>query len=212
MSNIAQRRAAARGGARSGYVDRRQEIVAAAAEVFKERGFQGTTLNHVAIALGTDRASLYYYVGSKDELFQEIVSEAVGVNLATAVAIKEGDGTAPEKVRRLITELMASYAEFYPVLYVLIQENLNHVDPDRSGWAREMKRINNDFTDVLIELIAAGQADGSFRAAAPAWLQAYGIMGMVGWTNRWFDPRRSELSAEEIGTTFADMVLDGLVT
>src|SRR4051794_26793315 len=60
-SNIARRRAAALDDARPEYVERRREIVRAAAGVFKARGFAGTTLGHVAEALGVDRASLYYY-------------------------------------------------------------------------------------------------------------------------------------------------------
>jgi AcrR family transcriptional regulator len=209
-SNIARRRATARGVRRSGYVDRRSEIVRTAAEVFKQRGYAGTTISHIAEALGTDRASLYYYVGSKEELFEEIVSEAVEVNLATAIAIRDGAGTAPEKLRRLIEQLMRSYADNYPVLYVLIQENLDHVDPKRSDWAQEMKRINREFIDVLIGIVQAGQREGTVRDSAPAWLLAYGIMGMVGWTNRWFNPGESSIDAAQIGSTFGDMVLAGI--
>ena len=209
-SNIARRRAAARDDPRSGYVERRQEIVSAAAKVFKERGFSATTLNHIAAALGADRASLYYYVGSKEELFQEIVREAVSVNVQAAVKIRDGHGQAPDKLRRLIVELLNSYERYYPVLYVLIQENLDHVSPDRGEWAQEMKRTNNDFIAVMVEILEGGQKEGTVRDAAPAWLLAYGIMGMVGWTNRWFDPNRSPIDAETIGSAFADIVLEGV--
>ncbi|WP_405051421.1 hypothetical protein [Sphingomonas sp.] len=40
---------------------------------------------------------------------------------------------------------------------------------------------------------------------------AYGILGLVGWTHRWFRPHESDVSADEIGKTYADMVLGGLV-
>jgi hypothetical protein len=33
---------------------------------------------------------------------------------------------------------------------------------------------------------------------------------MLGWSNRWFRPERSDVSAEEIGTTYAELVLGGL--
>jgi AcrR family transcriptional regulator len=211
-SNIARRRAAARDDARSGYVDRRREIVDAATKVFKERGFRGTTLSHVAEAMGADRASLYYYVSSKEELFQEIVTDAVKVNLAEATAIRDAEGTAPEKLRRIIEGLMNSYAEYYPVLYVLIQENLNHVAPERSDWADDMKRVNHEYERILIDIIQTGQDDGTFRSTAPAWLLAYGIIGMVGWTNRWFNPNESPIDAPEIGAAFADTLLLGLTT
>lgn len=209
-SAIAQRRATAQGYRRRAYVDRRQEIIGAAADVFKQRGFQGTTLSHVAEAMDTDRASLYYYFASKDELFQEVVDQAVSVNLETAIAIRDEGGSAVEKLRRLIVALMQSYADFYPVLYLVIQENLSHVAPERSQWASEVRAINNEFMDVLIEIVADGQRDGTLRATSPAWLEAYGVMGIVGWTNRWFNPADSTMSAAEIGEVFANMVLQGL--
>jgi TetR/AcrR family transcriptional regulator, cholesterol catabolism regulator len=209
-SNIGRRRDAAREGEKKHYVVRRQAIVRAAAQVFKERGLSRTTLTHIAEAMGADRASLYYYVSSKEDLFQEIVSEAVKVNLATATAIRDDDAPAPEKLRRLIEGLMVSYGEFYPVLYVLIQENLSHVSSEHGAWAEDMKRVNREYERVLIDIIEAGQADGTVRATAPAWLIAYGLIGMVGWTNRWFNPNESRVSAQEIGTAFADIVLLGL--
>jgi TetR/AcrR family transcriptional regulator, cholesterol catabolism regulator len=210
-SNIGRRRAAARAEGRAGYEERRLEVLRTAAGVFKQRGFQGTTLNHIAEALNTDRASLYYYVGSKEELFQEIVSEAMRVNVETAVQIRDAGGRAPEILRRLIEALMVSYGEYYPVLYVLIQENLNHVAPERSGWAKEMRNINQEYEQLMIGVVEAGQRDGTLRDTAPAWLIAYGIIGMVGWTNRWFNPNRAKAGAAEIGGAFADMLLDGLV-
>jgi TetR/AcrR family transcriptional regulator, cholesterol catabolism regulator len=211
VSNIARRRAAALGDARGDYLERRREIVAAASRVFKERGFRGTTLKHVAEALDIDRASLYYYVGSKDELFHEIVTEAANANLAAAAEIRDSSDPAPEKLRRIIEGLMVSYADTYPALYVLIQENLNHVAPKHSEWAAQMRQTNRDYMSVLIEVVQAGQDDGTLRTSAPAWLVAYGIMGMVGWTNRWFNPNETPLAADEIGAAFSDILLDGLV-
>jgi AcrR family transcriptional regulator len=209
-SDFARRRSAARKEPGSRYTARRREIAEAAAIEFKKRGFRGTTLSHVAEAMGVDRASLYYYVSNKEELFEELVSEVVKVNLAHAVAIRDGDGSAPEKLRGLIEGLMASYAEHFPVLYILIQENLAHVAPERSEWAESMKEINRAYEAVVIEIIEAGQADGTLTATAPPRLLAYGIIGMVGWTNRWFNPQRSLLGADEIGRAFADTLLNGL--
>jgi AcrR family transcriptional regulator len=211
VSNIARRRAAALGDGRGDYVERRREIVAAASQVFKERGFGGTTLKHVAEALDIDRASLYYYVGSKDELFHEIVTEAASNNVAAAAAIRDSSDPAPEKLRRVVEGLMLSYAASYPALYVLIQENLNHVAPKHSEWAAQMRETNREYMSILIEIIQAGQDDGSLQATTPAWLVAYGVMGMVGWTNRWFNPNESPLTADEIGSAFSDILLGGLV-
>ena len=37
------------------------------------------------------------------------------------------------------------------------------------------------------------------------------ILGIVGWTHRWFRPHESDVSADVIGKTYADMILGGLV-
>jgi Transcriptional regulator len=209
-SGIGRRRAAARGEGSAAYQERRAEIVKAAAEMFKKNGYRGTKLNDVAEAMNLDRASLYYYIGSKEELFHEVVGGAVESNAATAERILHGPGTAPEKLRTLITGLMVSYAEAYPFLYVYIQENLSNISPDRSAWAREMRRHNKTYENAVVAIVQAGIDEGSLHTETQAWVIAYGIIGMVAWSNRWFNPNESTVPAEEIGAAYAETLLRGL--
>ena len=209
-SGIGRRRKAAQGDGREAYQERRREIIEAAATVFKKNGFQGSSIADVAHALNTDRATLYYYIGSKNELFDEVVTEAVEANVARAEAIRDSDAPAPEKLRTLIESLMESYADHYPFLYVYIQENLSQVAPKRSAWAARMRSHNKRYEEAVVEIIQQGYDARTLRETGPAWLVAYGIIGMVAWSNRWFDPARTKAPAEEIGRTFADLVLDGL--
>jgi len=107
---------------------------------------------------------------------------------------------------------MVSYAENYPFLYVYIQENLNTVSPDRSPWSREMRKHNKRYENAVIEIVQSGIDEGTLRADATAWVIAYGIIGMVAWSNRWFDPNSSPIDAQTIGTNYADVIVDGLRT
>lgn len=209
-SNIGRRRAAARVDGTEGYGQRRQEILTAAAAVFKERGYRGTTLAHVAEAMGVDRATLYYYVGSKDELFQDTVTDAVKSNTDAAKALQIEDISPPEKLRRIVEGLMEIYAKHYPFLYVLVQENLRHVAPKHTDFGAELRSVSREYERVVIEIIEEGQQDGTITSTAPAWLLANGIIGMVGWTNRWFVPGKTPATPQEIGSTFADLILNGL--
>jgi AcrR family transcriptional regulator len=208
-SGIGRRRAAARDEGGAAYQERRTEIVAAAAQMFKRNGYRGTKLSDVAEALGLDRASLYYYIGSKEELFHEVVGGAVEANAAAAEEIRDGPGTAPEKLRRLIVGLMVSYAEAYPFLYVYIQENLGPVR-DRSPWAREMARHNKRYENAVVAIVQSGVDEGTLRTDTQPWVIAFGIIGMAAWSNRWFNPVESSVPAEEIGRAYADTLLRGL--
>ena len=209
-SGISRRRQAARDDANPSYLQRRGEILQAAARVFKAKGLQGTNLGDIAVESGADRASLYYYVGSKEELFHEVVRGAVEANLARARAIQQGEGTAPDKLRELLASLMESYAEHYPILYVFIQENLSHVPDKHAAWARDMRRINKGYEQIVIDLVAEGMAAGTIRETGEPWIVAYGLLGMVGWTSRWYNPATSTVSPEEIASAFADSILLGL--
>ncbi len=209
-SGIGRRRAAARDEGGRTYQERRAEIIRAAAQMFKANGYRGTKLGDVAEALGLDRASLYYYIGGKEELFQEVVGGAVEANAVAAEEIRRGPGTAPEKLRELIIALMVSYADNYPFLYVYIQENLGPDSRDRSAWSREMRRHNKRYENAVVGIVQDGIDEGTLRAGTQAWVIGFGVIGMVAWSNRWFNPNESRVSAEEIGAAYADTVLTGL--
>jgi AcrR family transcriptional regulator len=209
-SGIGRRRAAARSEGGAAYQERRAEIIKAAAGIFKKNGYRGTTMSEVAIALKLDRASLYYYIGSKEELFHEVVGGAVERNALAAEEILNGPEPAPEKLRKLIVSLMVSYAENYPFLYVYIQENLGHVGGKRSSWDRKMRQLNKRYENAVVALVEAGIEEGTFTTKTQPWVVGYGILGMVAWSNRWFNPNQSPVPAEEIGAAYAETLLGGL--
>lgn len=210
-SGIGQRRAAAQADGGAAYQERRREIVNAAAEVFRDKGLRGTSLNDVAERLSTDRASLYYYVGSKDELFHEVVHEAAEANVRAAEEIVAGDAPAPEKLRALVKSTMASYGRHFPFLFVYIQENLSQVPNPKTEWSKKAKTINKRYDAAIVAMIQQGLDEGSIMPVASARVLAYGIIGMMNWTHRWFK-HDDALSAEEIGESYAQMVLGGLAT
>ena len=210
-SGIERRRASARDEGGDAYQERRREIIAAAATVFKRKGYRATNLADIATAADTDRATLYYYAANKAELFDEVVSGAVEANTLRAEEIRAGTEPAPEKLRRMFAELMASYATHYPLLYVFVQENLSHVEPAREEWAQRMRRLNRRYEDAVVGVVRDGVDEGTLAVRGDPRIVAYGLLGMLAWTNRWFRPGAGGPDAAEIAATFADTVVDGLV-
>ncbi|HSX79322.1 MAG TPA: helix-turn-helix domain-containing protein, partial [Candidatus Saccharimonadia bacterium] len=56
---------------------REQEIIAAAAKVFKEKGYHAATTRDIAAEVGIQQATLYYYISSKEELLYLVVREPI---------------------------------------------------------------------------------------------------------------------------------------
>lgn len=210
VSNIGKRRKLAKDDSSASYDARRKEIAEASIRVFNRLGFKGASVSAVAAELDIDRASLYYYISSKEELFDELVRAVVERNLELAKKIESSDLSPRRKLRDLISALMSSYGEHYPLFYIYIREDLSHVSDKRSEWSAYMRKLNAETVDAVIAIVEQGYADKSFRNLGSSRVVAYGLLGIVGWTHRWFRPEINDVSAEEIGKTYAELLLCGL--
>ncbi len=213
MSNLGRRRRAARSDGSDEYAARKQELIQIAVRVFRTKGYERTTIADIAEAAGTDRASLYYYVANKEELYTEIMNQ-IGRNPAAerSQSIAAEDRSAAERLRTLMVELMAAYHEQYPLLYIDLQENLGALaGDDPSDTVTQVRAARNRHFAAFRKVIQDGILDGTFKASLPPGVAAEAAIGMLGWSYRWFDPEQSRYSGTEIGEAFADFILNGLV-
>lgn len=210
-SRIALRRAIAQAEGGAEYVARRQELVRAAALVFRDKGYTSATLSDVAERFGTDRASLYYYVGSKEELFQECIQGILDDNLAKGRKIVTMDLGAREKLEKLVAVVMESYEANYPFMYVYIQEDMRQVTSQDSAWATKMVSETQRMQRLFLNTLKDGVADGSFRDDLPVGVVANSLFGMMNWTHRWFVPGK-KLNAQALASTFTSILFDGFST
>jgi AcrR family transcriptional regulator len=93
-----------RTGRRPGKQDTRAQILAAAREVFAERGYDGATIRQIATGAGVDPALVHHYFGTKEELFLATVRPPVNPVDLIAKAI---DG-APDQLAALLLDTFLS--------------------------------------------------------------------------------------------------------
>ena len=206
-SGIDARRRAALDDGKAAYLARREEIVTVAAHVFSDRGFEAATLRDVAAAMGTDRASLYYYFGSKEELLQEIVRQALGRDIATAQAVKRSRASTKDKIAALIEAMVKGYDANYPHMHVYI-EDLGRISRQDSEWSTDVIARTREYESIVHSILTKGQRDGTLRKDLPVELSALALFGMVNWMHRWYRPN-IKWSPEEVAKTFTAIFLDG---
>ncbi len=213
MSEIGRRRAARAAADSPGYTERVQAIREAAVRVFRAKGLQVTTLNDIAEEVGMSRAALYYYVGSKEQLFRDVVSEAVTANIADAEQVAALDIPADHKLARLIELLMQSFERHYPYLYVFVQEDFSKLGADTEGvrgpWEATVGDWNKRYFDLVRQVVTDGIGHGNLRTTLPPGVVANCVIGMTNSSHVWFRPN-GLMDAAEIGTGLARMILDGL--
>src|ERR1700721_2949984 len=107
---LSDRRSNARSAGGEEYEKRRKAILLAAASIFREKGYAAANGDDIAKKAGMDRASLYYYYGGKQEIFRDMVGEAVTGNGLMAEPISAPGAFPPNKRTRRIEGLFCSYA------------------------------------------------------------------------------------------------------
>lgn len=213
MSKLKSRRAARAAAGNSLYTDRKALILKAAATIFLRKGFLATKLSDIAEEADMDRASLYYYAGSKQDLFEEIFAPPVRENIQFAQAIAEEDIPALDKLAKLIEMLMVSFEEKYPFFYIFVQEDLRKImsidDPKNERWLTTGKALSKEYFNIIKSIIAEGINNHEIRTPLPPALVAHCLIGMVNTSAHWFKPN-GMMKANEIGAGMAKMVINGL--
>jgi TetR/AcrR family transcriptional regulator, cholesterol catabolism regulator len=205
-TGIAQRRAERRAAGWRRSDQRWSEIVDGAARVFSRLGYAQTSLEDVAQAVGINRATLYYYVGTKAELLVSVLTKPVLQITEDIREIRDMDLPPRAKLELTVARHMQNLADNYPQLFIFLAENLHVVgdtaDPDIAGAAQEYGEI---FTGIIRE----GMKSGAFRDDIDPHVAMLGIVGMCNWTHRWYQPH-GQFSLPTIGEQFSRMVIDGL--
>jgi TetR/AcrR family transcriptional regulator, cholesterol catabolism regulator len=210
-SKIGERRGRALDAGAPAYRKRREVVIDAAVRVLRKKGYAATTMGDIAAASGLDRASLYYYFRSKDEIFGALVGDAVIRLMADARAIDQSDVGPAEKLERMICSLMDTYARDYPHLYLYLQEDLDKIEVTSGTWREELVELGREYERTIVAVVVDGIADGTFRSDADPRVIMYAVTGMLSWTYRWYNPA-GEWSSESLGKAFARLVLDGLTS
>jgi AcrR family transcriptional regulator len=124
-------------------------ILAAAARLFVERGYERTTIREVARAAGVDGGLVMHYFGSKQQLFQRVTHDP---------PVQELTGTADDVTEQILARLADSLASEPVQSLALLRSMLTHPDAAqamREGAARYQAQISRPITADDAELRAA---------------------------------------------------------
>ena len=183
---------------------RAPEIFDAAARVFAERGFHGTTTQDIADVLKIRQASLYYYFPSKDAALELVCLRGVEGFFEVAKAIAAGPGSCANRLSRLIDSHLAPIVDRGDYVHVFLNERRHLPAESRhkvGRWSRALERL---FEDVVKE----GVRTGEFRRGLDTRLITLAILGMCNDVSSWF--RKENADMRDISAQFVRLVLDGV--
>lgn len=188
--------------------ERNGELVSVAAELFRERGYDATSMQEIADRMGILKGSLYHYVKTKEDLLWVVMEPPLRELVETAQAIL-GDTSVPlsERLIGVMESHAASFEANYPHMFVMTRENGDTLSEQRR---KDLDSLRRQYFKLLRDTIVAGQKSGDLRQDIDPSIAVHGIFGMLNWMFRWFTPG-GRMKARDVARQFASIVIAGLV-
>jgi AcrR family transcriptional regulator len=188
------------------------EILAAALEIFGERGYDATRLEDVGRRAGCTKGTVFLYYESKSELFKAAVREAMSPMVRdTEQAVEEHQGSARElitKVLRLRWEHMAR-TRLTGLVKLLLTETGKY--PDLARF------YNDEFFDrgqaLLRKVIQKGVDSGEFRkldVEQAARVVVAPLLFAAVWRHTFEPVASSRIQLDEYFATSLEIMMTGL--
>jgi AcrR family transcriptional regulator len=183
----------------------REDILDAAAQVFRQKGYNGASMADIASVVNLQKASLYHHISSKQEILLALLDRALEILTNRISPIVERPIPADEKLRLMIRVYLQSLAENPDLSSVLLFE---HRSLDRKSHARHVP--NRDRFESLWHDVFNEGVNSNLFACQDSGLALRGLMGTLNWTLTWYRPE-GNLSIEKIGDLYAEMLFNGLL-
>ncbi len=183
----------------------REDILEAAAQVFRQKGFHGASMQDIAEAVNLQKASLYHHVSSKQEILLALLDRALELLFERISAISTQTIPADEKLQEMIRAYLQILTENTDLSSVLLFE---HRSLERKQHARHVPN-RDKFEALWRDVVAEGLAAKIFKCDDPA-LTTRAILGILNWTLTWYRPDGG-LSIDEIADHYSNLLLNGLL-
>lgn len=185
----------------------RDAILDAAADLFIEKGYAGTSLRDVADRAGIGRTALYHHFRNKEEILSLLVDGVtISFERATAAIAQRHDLSATDALTGVVRAYMAGLVA-NPRRFRVVERLESGLPPAmRSIHVAAKRRIFQNVASV----IRRGVEVGDFRPVDPS-VTALALLGVCNWAGWWYRPAAGRLAGEELLAFATEFACSALV-
>lgn len=184
--------------------DMRARLLVEAAKLFRVNGYPGASTRELASSLGIQKASLYHYIKTKEDLLFEVCREGwVRLEQAVAAAVDDVPDplTALDAALKAHLETTITSRDFYVTML-----------SDTKFLPKRRQKVMNELRDKywarMRSLAADAQAAHGLRSDVPAEQLVLVLRNILAWTAFWYRPE-GELSLDELHRLFMRIFMEG---
>ncbi len=181
---------------------RRAELTRAAARLFAQKGYHGTSVGDLAEALGLQKGSLYTHIDSKADLLWEVAREGAEAFHAALDALPE-DGPVLDRIRAALRAHLRVVAEQLDIATVFVREWRYLEGERREQFVAERRR----YEERIRALFREGREVGELRTDLDDGTAALLALSAANWAYTWLRPGTD---TDELADRFTAQLLDGM--
>jgi len=185
--------------------DRTDHIYRVAAEIMCHKGYEATSMNDIADAVGLTKAGVYHYIRGKEDLLFQIMS--FGMDMVDEVVIAPTRDVADSelRLRAMVERHCLRIMEQGGAVTILLEE-VPALSPAHQRIIKNRKRAYFEmFRTALREL----QAEAKLRDIDPT-VAAFSLFGMILWTSRWYR-RDGKLDPHQVALTLIEVAMSAVL-
>ncbi|MEU7852841.1 TetR/AcrR family transcriptional regulator [Nonomuraea sp. NPDC049141] len=180
-----------------------ESVLAIAVDVFNERGYDGTSMEDLARALGVTKSAIYYHVPGKEQLLARALDRALGGLFAMIADERATSGPAIARLEWVVRQSVRILVDHLPYVTLLLRVRGNSATEQA---ALERRREIDRFVSHLVKEAAAA---GGIRPDVDPSLVTRLLFGTVNSITEWYRPPRGG-SADDLADALLKMTFDGL--
>jgi AcrR family transcriptional regulator len=182
-----------------------QRLVAVAAKLFAERGYENTSVQEIVEWAGVTKGAMYHHFGSKDDLLVEIYHRVLAMQADRLERIAGSDAAVDGRVREAAADVVVTAIANLDDAVVFFRSM--HLLP--KAKQAEVRAERRRYHERFRGLVEQGQAEGVFRSDVSADIATHNFFGGVHHLHTWYHAD-GPMSPRQVGEAFADLLLHAL--
>jgi len=187
-------------------VGTREQLKSAAARLFREQGFHGTSVAEIAAAAWITKSSLYHHFDSKQALLAEILTDTASRVTPVLEAIAAADLPATERLRAAARSHVVELIHDQDKVACFVEEGRFLESEYRDSFVAARDRYEQSFRRILQD----GVRTGEFRPVSVS-LASLAVLGMCNSVVHWYQPT-GRLGVDTVAEEFADLVVKAMLS
>jgi len=169
----------------------RGRLLKEAARLFREKGYERTTVRDLAAAVGIQSGSLFHHFRTKEEILKAVMVETIRLNTALMQAAMEAADTPKDKLRALVrAELESINGQTGEAMAVLVFEWRSLSEQSRA----DVLELRDIYEALWLDVLGALRDQG--RLLAEPFVVRRMLTGALSWTVTWYRPERGGLTLD----------------